>query len=156
MKILQIFLVFMILYIHGAGYAQTETPDSMHETNDTIYHPIEPPANFPGGETALFKWLAKNIRYPEAAVDSGYSGTVFVQFVVETDGRLTSFEVRKGVHPILDSAAVADLSKMPNWIPSKINGKAVPSKFIIPLQYLLPDKPAKGRKKKSERRWRRG
>ena len=40
---------------------------------------------FFGGEEALYKWLAENIKFPQLAREAGISGTIVVTFVVEND-----------------------------------------------------------------------
>lgn len=44
--------------------------------------------------------------YPEAAVQLGIEGTVWLKLIVEKDGTVSSVEVTKGVNPLLDRAAV--------------------------------------------------
>ncbi|MBL4704875.1 MAG: hypothetical protein JKY54_10155, partial [Flavobacteriales bacterium] len=38
---------------------------------------------YPGGQTALYKLLKTNIKYPELAYENRYQGVVYVEFVVE-------------------------------------------------------------------------
>lgn len=138
-------LVFAMMVMHLAASGQTETPDSAEADqsakHDTIkYIRVDEQATFPGGFGKLMEWLSKNLSYPEAAKDSLLEGVVYVQFVVEEDGLLTSIEARQGVHPLLDSAAIAAIAaiaKMPPWIPGKFEGKAVRSIFIMPIQFQL-------------------
>jgi periplasmic protein TonB len=143
---------------HIAASGQPETPDStdavQSEKQDTIkYVQVDEHASFPGGFENLSKWLSKNLSYPESAKDSLLEGVVYVQFVVEEDGRLTSIEARQGVHPLLDSAAIAAIAKMPPWIPGKFEGKAVRSIFILPIQFQLARDNAPGpRKQRGKRR----
>lgn len=53
---------------------------------EEIFVAVEQQAEFPGGMSALMKWLSNNIRYPEAAQQNDVQGRVIVKFVVEKDG----------------------------------------------------------------------
>ena len=50
---------------------------------------VEQKPSFPGGESAMYKWLQDNIIYPAAASEEGVQGKVTVQFIVEKDGSIT-------------------------------------------------------------------
>lgn len=70
-------------------------------------------AEFPGGTLALFKFLSTEIVYPADAMAYGIQGTCYLNFTVEKDGTLTTINIRKGVFPSIDSAAVAAVRAMP-------------------------------------------
>ncbi|HEY3389422.1 MAG TPA: energy transducer TonB, partial [Prolixibacteraceae bacterium] len=55
-------------------------------TDDEIFVVVENQPEFPGGELALRKFIAKSIRYPAAAQENGIQGKVYVNFVVDKDG----------------------------------------------------------------------
>jgi hypothetical protein len=60
-------------------------PPDMPMLDDKVYpvKSVEQRPEFPGGEKALFVYLAKYVKYPSSARESGYGGRVFVQFIVE-------------------------------------------------------------------------
>jgi len=37
----------------------------------------------------------------------------------------------------LDEEALRVIRKMPTWVPGKINGKAVKTKFTLPVKFIL-------------------
>ena len=94
---------------------------------------------FPGGTTALFDFINKNVKYPESARDKGIEGRVFVQFVVEKDGSLSSFTVLRGVSDELDAEAIRVLKAMPKWKPGMNDGKPVRVQFTMPFNFKLSD-----------------
>lgn len=108
-------------------------------TNDNqIFTQVEESATYPGGDSALLTSLERNIRYPSRAIENNIQGTVFVRFVVEKDGSITSPEVIKKVDPDLDREAlrvVGTLTKMAT--PGKVNGRPVRSYFSVPLHFRL-------------------
>lgn len=101
------------------------------DTTEEVFLIVEEIASFPGGMDALMLFLMKNLVYPD--VDA--TGIVYVQFVVEKDGTITNVNVKKGVVPALDEAAVAVVKKMPRWTPGKQRNKPVRSIFILPIQF---------------------
>lgn len=101
-----------------------EIPD-----NDTI------PPQFPGGNDAMVKYLIDNVKYPNDARLSGTKGTVYLQFQVQENGKITDVKVVKGVSASIDNAALNAVKKMPEWIPATINNKPVPFIMAIPIKF---------------------
>lgn len=66
---------------------------------DPIYDVVEQLPKYPGGEAELFRWMARNVKYPAAAMEWGVQGRVIVTFVVEKDGTLTDISAAKLVDP---------------------------------------------------------
>jgi TonB family protein len=133
-----------------------KTPEAPGETNDSLYKIVEKQAEFPGGMDAMFKYLAKNMQYPAEARDKQISGTVYVEFIVEKDGRITNVNARRSnAHSLLEKAAVKAVREMPNWIPAKQEGKNVRSIFILPIQFELPKPDAQPAKKETKQEQRR-
>ena len=104
---------------------------------DEIFQAVEQPAEFPGGQSALMKWLSNNIRYPDAAQQNGVQGRVVVKFVVEKDGSISQASVVKGVDKDLDAEALRVVKRMPKWQAGKNNGQAVRSYFTLPVTFKL-------------------
>lgn len=103
----------------------------------TIYNNVEKMPTFPGGEFKMYEFLAMNIRYPQRAREDGYSGTVYVRFVVEPDGTITNIEVAKGVGGGCSEEAVRVVKMMPNWIPGEAFGKKVRVTYTLPINFRL-------------------
>lgn len=98
---------------------------------------IEIPAQFPGGQTALKKYLFNNVRYPESAQQDGRQGTVVVSFNVEVDGTLTDVRIKESVYKDLDTEAIRVVKRMPKWTPGSYNGKSVKSQVTVPVSFCL-------------------
>ena len=62
---------------------------------DVVFDICENMPQFPGGDTELMKFVAKNVKYPKAAEEWGVQGRIIVTFVVEKDGSITSAQVAK-------------------------------------------------------------
>ena len=102
---------------------------------------------FPGGQGALLKFLATNVRYPESAVKNGIEGRVSCSFVVGKDGAISEAEVIRGVSPELNEEALRVINSMPVWSPGKQRGKVVNVKYTVPVTFRLSG----GKKKTSSR-----
>lgn len=112
-------------------------PVKEEKKEEEIFVAVEQPAEFPGGQAALMKWLSQNIRYPEAAQQNDIQGRVIVKFVVEKDGSIGQTSIVKGVDKDLDREALRVVKKMPKWQPGKNNGVAVRSYFNLPVTFKL-------------------
>lgn len=112
-------------------------PEPVKHEPEKIFVAVEQPAEFPGGQAAMMKWLSNNIRYPENAQANGISGRVVVKFVVEKDGSIGSPQIVKGVDRDLDQEALRVVKRMPKWQPGKNNGQPVRSYFNLPVTFRL-------------------
>ncbi|MDI6832691.1 MAG: energy transducer TonB, partial [Bacteroidales bacterium] len=82
-----LFAILILLTISINDYAQNiDTTDTTNKDNEPIFSIAEEPAQYPGGDEALLKFIQENIKYPRKAIKNKISGTVYVQFVVEKDG----------------------------------------------------------------------
>ena len=90
-----------------------------------------------GGESAMMKYLQRNLKYPVISKENGVKGTVYVQFVVEKDGKVDDVTVLKGVDNLLNSEAKRVVSAMPKWAPGQQNGKSVAVQYILPVRFDL-------------------
>ena len=108
------------------------------EEEEVIFVIVEQNAEFPGGQKALMKYLAENIKYPVIAQESGLQGRVICQFVVNKDGSIEDIQVvRSAGDKSLDNEAVRVIKTMPKWNPGKQRGKAVRVRFTLPVVFKL-------------------
>jgi len=105
--------------------------------DDKIFYAVEQQADFPGGLQAMMKFLQKNIKYPASAKRMGIEGKVFVKFIVDKEGGISSMEVIKGINADLNNEAIRVIKLMPPWKPGKQNGRAVKSQFVLPVYFKL-------------------
>lgn len=104
---------------------------------EKIFEAVEQPAEFPGGQAGLSKWLSKNLNYPELAQQNGIQGRVVVKFCVEKDGSITNATIARGVDKDLDKEALRVVKRMPKWKAGKNNGVAVRSYFNLPVNFKI-------------------
>jgi len=92
-----------------------------------------------GGAAAWSKFLQRNLKYPDMAVDSRMQGRVWVSFIVEKDGHLSDIVVERGVGYGMDEEALRVLKMAPAWKPGIQNGQPVRVKYNIPINFQLGD-----------------
>lgn len=92
---------------------------------------------FPGGQTAFFDYMSRNLVYPQSAKDAKLEGKVFVSFTVEADGKITDAKVVKGISTDLDNEALRVVKNMPNWVPGTKNGKPATYTLTLPIMFAL-------------------
>lgn len=109
------------------------------DDDDKVLRVAEKMPEFPGGLTAMTKWLGENLKYPEAAVKNKEEGRVVLQFTIRQDGSITDVKVMRSVSKALDAEAVRVVSCMPKWTPGKQGGKPVNVKYMLPVTFRLPD-----------------
>lgn len=98
---------------------------------------VEEQPLFPGGETALLQFIAKNTRYPEESIEAQVSGKVFVGFVIDKKGKVTDVKLLRGVSTALDNEAIRVVKSMPDWTPGRQNGKPVRVAYQVPVVFIL-------------------
>lgn len=64
---------------------------------EEIFVFVEENPSFPGGESALYEYLYKNIKYPDLARENNITGTVVIKFVVEKDGSITKASILREI-----------------------------------------------------------
>ncbi len=111
--------------------------DELGSVSTLEFYAVEEKPTFIGGEKALMKYLASNIQYPEIAKKRGIDGTVYVKFIINTDGSIGDVKVVKGKEKHLDAEAKRVIEFMPKWIPGKQRNRPVRVQYTIPIRYTL-------------------
>jgi periplasmic protein TonB len=115
------------------------TTDNVKKRNgkDDVFVRSEVAPFYLGGEAAMVKYLQKNLKYPIISKENGVKGTVYVQFVVEKDGKVDDVTVLKGVDNLLNTEAKRVVAAMPKWAAGQQNGKAVAVQYVLPVKFDL-------------------
>ena len=117
--------------------APVKSDDEESAEEVQIFMVVESMPAYPGGEPALYAFLAENIKYPQMAKESGIQGRVFVTFVVERDGSVTDVRVLRGIGGGCDEEAIRVVKSMPKWTPGKQRGKSVRVQYNLPVKFTL-------------------
>lgn len=111
--------------------------DEPEKKSEKVATAVEQMPQYPGGDRALMEFVAKNVKYPEAAMKAGKEGKVIVRFTVQADGKVADANVTRSISPELDAEAVRVVSTFPAFTPGTVDGKPVACHYVIPISFKL-------------------
>lgn len=120
------------------------------QSNEPVFFIVEQMPEYPGGELALRKFIAMNIKYPVEARSKNITGKVYVRFTVTKTGDVAQTNILRGVHPLLDQEALRVINLLPKWKPGKQRGKPVDVYYTIPISFGLETEKEKKMPRKNE------
>ena len=80
--------------------------------------------------------IKANFSYPKSALEMGITGRVYVQFVIDTNGRVVGIE-KRGPDKLLEQEAARIIAALPKVKPGEQRGKAVSVKYSIPINFIM-------------------
>ena len=131
---------------------KTRAGESMQSDSDEIFNfaivdqkPIFPGCeNFPTEDLRfvcfnkkIMNHIKQYFEYPELARQMGIQGKVYVNFVIEKNGRVSSVTIARGVDKLIDDEAIRIIRKLPRLSPAMNNGKAVRMQYTVPINASL-------------------
>ena len=113
--------------------------EQSNETEMTNETPVEVDSipEFPGGKSALLRYIYRKIKYPPEAQNKRIGGQVLCTFMINEDGKVSDATLIKGVHPALDEEVLRVLRSMPVWKPAMKSGKAIKVRCFIPVTFKM-------------------
>lgn len=131
-----------------AGSSGTEDEFDLTDTNNEVterkvytYVEVMPQLPGGGGNRAIVAAIQQATKYTPLALRNQVEGRVFVSFIVEPQGDVSNVKVERGLGSGLDEETVRATHLLPQFIPGKQSGQAVPVSFTVPITYSLPKKP---------------
>ena len=135
------YAVFVLLV--GASVTLTswrfERPAQTEPATTQVEEEPDVNAEFPGGMEGLMTYMVEHINYPKSMQKAGKSGTVYVGFIIDTDGKVIDAQVKKGAEQELDDEALRVIESMPPWKPATKDGKPVKQEMVLPVKFKLED-----------------
>ncbi len=108
------------------------------ENQDPLpFYSLSEKPEYPGGESALMKYLGTSVKYPVIAQENGIQGTVYVSFVISKTGKVKDVAILRGVDASLNKEAIRVVTAMQNWKPGKQGTKTVDVSYQVPIRFLL-------------------
>ncbi len=141
------FLILISLLFSSVSYAQVDVdslppieppPVKLHDSWNPCCPDYKDP-EYPGGWEAMYEELFTNITYPKLAMQSGLEGRVFVEFIIDSTGDMSSVRLLKGIGGGCDEQAIqAFLSLEHCWRPGKDHmGNPMNTRFRVPVNFEL-------------------
>lgn len=126
--------------VDDIGYVDVEYADG-NDIDEKVCEPqvffiVEDMPVFPGGEVALRKYIAENLRYPEN-VEPSVSAIVYVRFVIDENGKVTNPEILRGAGDLFDKESLRVVSTLPIWKPGRQRGKPLRVSHTVPVRFCI-------------------
>jgi protein TonB len=112
-----------------------EKPETKPKSNERVFLVVEQTPEFPGGKSAMQKFISDNLVIPQNEASKKLSGQVFVSFIVNTDGSLDDIVLKKGLSPEYDREAINVVKLMPLWKPGYQSRRRVRVIYLLPIQF---------------------
>jgi periplasmic protein TonB len=120
-------------------YVPVEAPKVDLEETEEIFLVVEDNAEPKGGYPAFYKFVSENIKYPAPARRMRIEGRVYVEFIVNKDGKITDAKTVKGIGGGCDEEAERIVMAAPSWQPAKQRGRPVRQRMVLPITFKLAD-----------------
>lgn len=131
-------IAFSLLVPVSATHAQS--------SGQKVYTVPEVQPEFPGGYTALSRYLAETIKVPGSMVRKHYNtGPIAAKFIISDIGYVQDVRITmkpldkktlKGVQAYITNI-IAAIEKMPRWQPGQVGGKDVPVFYTLPIEITM-------------------
>jgi len=106
--------------------------------NRTIYIMADKMPSFQGGLDSLKSKINKHLKWPGQCC---IEGTVYVSFIVETDGKITNKRIKRGIssqeHCNADGQALKVVDYLTEWTVGECSGEKVPVEVTVPIKFSL-------------------
>lgn len=128
------------------------TTEYVSVSEDSIYLTVdEMPKFINGGDSGLIKYIARNIEFPEDAIEDQIEAKVYVTFLINDKGKVGDVKVVESVATKLtndgkivecnsdscEKEAVRVIKSLPDFIAGKMDGKPVNVMCVIPIYFKL-------------------
>ena len=140
-----LFYLLALIFITKFAYAQTEKKSAEEPEVFTV---VEIMPSWKGCEgqgsaektdqcthSKLQEFLARNIKYPANSLEEGVTGTVYVSFIVDPEGKIIQPKVLRGVNDELDEESLRVIALLPEMNPGLQRKKPVHVQYLIPVKY---------------------
>ncbi len=100
---------------------------------------VEKIPEFPGGESAMIKFIIRNTHVPVEYLNEEFIKTAYISFIVDSTGKIYGAKGLNMIddYPKLIEEAMRTVNKMPVWIPGRQNGKNVSVIMTLPVKFAV-------------------
>ena len=126
------FTIPIIFRIEDDSNSHEPLPTNSDENR--IYPFVEQMPEFPGGQAAMLKFIADNLKYPTEMAGC-FQGSVRVKFYVDTSGHVCDPQIVRGLDSALDREVLRVVRLFPDFIPGQHEGKKVNVYMNLPISF---------------------
>lgn len=107
----------------------------LDEKDKTLFEAFEVDVkpDFPGGIEKFKLYISKKIKIPKEITANKKKGKVFVQFIIEKDGKLSEIKAIRDFGYGSKEEAERIMKNCPNWLPAQHKGEKVRCKYLLPI-----------------------
>lgn len=102
---------------------------------DKPFVPDQQEPEFPGGQSALVRFLQKYLIIPDQ-LEAGEKKMVRARFMVDAQGVVSLVEITETGGNVFDSEVIRVCKKMPRWKPAIQNGVPVSRSYVLPVTFV--------------------
>ena len=103
--------------------------------NTVIFSAVEVKPAPPRGMRDFMNYVGENYNFPKEALENNINGVVEVSFIVEKDGSLSNFDIKRDLKYGTGQEAVNVLKNYPEkWKPAIQNGQHVRVAYTMPIR----------------------
>ena len=106
-------------------------------SRDDVFIMVDKMPEFPGGKDAMQKFISKEIKYPEEAIEEHIDGRVLLLVIIDKTGKVKDIISKGSPDKILEREAIRVVKLMPNWSPGIQKDIAVNVQVSIPVIFKL-------------------
>ena len=133
----KVFIILLGFFCFHNSFSQNKPEVRKEVVEEAIFAVTEINPSYLGGEEAMFKYIAKNMTYPDSLKEKGIDKKVYCLFVVEKDGTITNEKIVRSPHPDFDTVVLKAVKNIPKWNPELQRGKAVRVRFVLPINFSV-------------------
>jgi TonB family protein len=85
----------------------------------------------------IMEHIGKKFEFPELARQLGIQGKVYINFVIEKNGKVSNVTIARGVDKLIDDEAIRVIKLLPKFTPAKQRGKPVRMQYTVPINARL-------------------
>ena len=85
--------------------------------------------------SSLKKYFMDKYKMPNVLIDNGYSGIIYVEFVIERDSSISNIKLIRGIDEPLDKSVIVTIKTMPKWIPGEQRKITKRVRYVLPVKF---------------------
>lgn len=121
---------------NASEFKNNEQQKEKNEENSS-YELIDEMPRFHGGEDAMFKFIADNLKYPVKSIQEGIEGKVTLKFLVYKTGEVIKVDIIHSLDSLCDNEAIRVVKAFPIFTPAKSHGRNVSVWYTLPITFKL-------------------
>ncbi|HJR99612.1 MAG TPA: energy transducer TonB [Flavobacterium sp.] len=116
----------------GTGIGSGTSTSNTNSTEVVMTELLDKKPQFPGGIEKFYRYISNNFTSP--TLEEGKKVRIFVSFVVEKDGSMSSIKVLNNPGAGLEKEAIRVLKSIKSkWTPGMVNSTAVRTAYNLPI-----------------------